>query len=136
MTESERSRGVGRVIVVVYAVLAIAATGRSSVQIMREFDEAPVAYSLSAVAAVVYVLATLALVLPGRSWRLVAICAIAFELIGVVTVGILSLTTPSLFAHPSVWSWFGLGYGFIPLVLPVVGLWWVTRGSKRGIHAT
>lgn len=136
MTESERSRGIGRVIVVIYAVLAIAATGRSLVQIVRDFDAAPVAYALSAVAAVVYILATVALVRPGRNWRIVAISAMVFELVGVLTVGILSLTMPALFAHPSVWSWFGLGYVFIPLVLPIVGLWWVIRGSKRGDHAT
>ena len=136
MTESERSRGIGRVIVVIYAVLAIAATGRSLVQIVRDFDAAPVAYALSAVAAVVYILATVALVRPGRNWRIVAISAMVFELVGVLTVGILSLTMPALFAHPSVWSWFGLGYVFIPLVLPIGGLWWVIRGSKRGDHAT
>ena len=136
MSESERSKGIGRVIVVVYSVLAIAATGRSVVQIVRDFDAAPLAYSLSAVAAAVYILATVALVRPGLRWRKVAIAAIGFELVGVLTVGILSLTAPSLFAHPSVWSWFGLGYAFIPLVLPIVGLWWVIRGSKRGNHAT
>ena len=136
MSESERSKGIGRVIVVVYSVLAIAATGRSVVQIVRDFDAAPLAYSLSAVAAAVYILATVALVRPGLRWRKVAIAAIGFELVGVLTVGILSLTAPSLFAHPSVWSWFGLGYAFVPLVLPIVGLWWVIRGSKRGNHAT
>ena len=136
MSESERSKGIGRVIVVVYSVLAIAATGRSVVQIVRDFDAAPLAYSLSAVAAAVYILATVALVRPGLRWRKVAIAAIGFELVGVLTVGILSLTAPSLFAHPSVWSWFGLGYVFIPLVLPMGGLWWVIRGSKRGDHAT
>ncbi|WP_460779931.1 hypothetical protein [Microbacterium shaanxiense] len=118
--------GIGRVLVIVYAVMALAATGRSFVQIVRKFDEAPLAYSLSAIAAVVYILATLALVLAGRrGWYTVAWVAILFELVGVVVVGVLSLAVPELFQHDSVWSVFGRGYLFIPLVLPVFGIWWL-----------
>ena len=135
MSQSARSSGFGRVLVVVYAVLAIAATGRSLVQIMRDFDAAPLAYSLSAAAALVYIVATIALVRRGAIWRAVAVATIGFELVGVLTVGVLSLTAPALFGHPSVWSWFGMGYGFIPLVLPIVGLWWVLRGSERKHNA-
>lgn len=121
-----RMTGVGRVLVIVYAVMALAATGRSFVQIVRRFDEAPLAYSLSALAAVVYILATLALVLAGRrGWYTVAWIAILFELTGVIVVGVLSLAVPSLFGHDSVWSYFGMGYLFVPLVLPVFGLWWL-----------
>ena len=75
MTTPSRPRmtGIGRVLVIVYAIMALAATGRSFVQIVREFDEAPVAYTLSALAAVVYILATLALIFAGRrGWYLVA----------------------------------------------------------------
>ncbi|GAB3631291.1 membrane protein [Microbacterium shaanxiense] len=121
-----RMTGIGRVLVIVYAVMALAATGRSFVQIVRKFDEAPLAYSLSAIAAVVYILATLALVLAGRrGWYTVAWVAILFELVGVVVVGVLSLAVPELFQHDSVWSVFGRGYLFIPLVLPVFGIWWL-----------
>ena len=52
------AHGVGRVLIAVYAVFAVAATARAAVQISSKFDEAPVAYSLSAVAALVYVVAT------------------------------------------------------------------------------
>ncbi|MCE7480476.1 hypothetical protein LZG07_00785 [Microbacterium profundi] len=118
--------GIGRVLVIVYAVMALAATGRSFVQIVRKFDEAPLAYSLSAIAAVVYILATLALVLAGRrGWYTVAWVAIIFELVGVLVVGVLSLAVPELFQHDSVWSVFGRGYLFIPLVLPMFGIWWL-----------
>lgn len=121
-----RMTGIGRVLVIVYAVMALAATGRSFVQIFRRFDEAPLAYSLSAVAAVVYVLATLALVLAKRrGWYAVAWIAIVFELTGVIVVGVLSLVVPELFQHETVWSLFGRGYVFIPLVLPIFGLWWL-----------
>ncbi len=125
-TSRPRMTGVGRVLVIVYAVMALASTGRSAVQIVRDFEAAPLAYSLSALAAVVYILATLALILAHRpGWYLVAWIAIVFELTGVLVVGTLSLLAPDLFAHASVWSWFGMGYLFIPLVLPMFGIWWL-----------
>lgn len=137
-SRSERLSGLGRVLIAVYVVLAIAATFRSVFQIMKKFDEAPLAYSLSAVAGVVYIVATVALIMgikgartsTGRLWRAVAWVALAFELSGVLIVGTLSLVSPELFAHPSVWSTFGIGYGFIPLVLPVLGLVWLRRTAR------
>ncbi len=118
--------GIGRVLVIVYAIMALGATGRSFVQIVERFDEAPLAYTLSALSAVVYIVATLALVFAGRrGWYVVAWVAIVFELVGVLVIGTLSLVMPELFAHPTVWSWFGMGYLFVPLVLPFLGLWWL-----------
>ena len=118
--------GIGRVLVVVYAIMALAATGRSFVQIVERYHEAPLAYTLSAVSAVVYILATLALVFSGSpAWYRVAWVTISFELVGVLVIGTLSLVMPELFAHPTVWSWFGLGYVFVPLVLPFFGLWYL-----------
>lgn len=126
--------GIGRVLVIVYAVMAMASTGRSFVQIVRAFDEAPLAYTLSAIAAVVYILATLALILAGRpGWYLVAWIAIVFELTGVLVVGTLSIVMPELFDHASVWSWFGMGYIFVPLVLPLFGIWWLIVHRPRKV---
>ena len=129
---SRRMAGVGLVLVAVYAVMALAATGRSFVSIAQRFDEAPVAYSLSAVAAVVYILATLALLFAGgRGWYVVAWSALIFELVGVVVVGTLSLVLPAVFQHPTVWSGYGVGYLFIPVVLPIVGMWWLVKHPPR-----
>lgn len=123
-----RMTGIGRVLVVVYGIMALAATGRSLVQIAREFDAAPLAYTLSAVAAVVYIVATLALVFAGSpGWYRVAWITIGFELTGVLVVGTLSILAPELFQHPTVWSLYGIGYVFVPLVLPVVGMWWLVK---------
>jgi hypothetical protein len=122
-----RARGVGRVLIVVYAILALAATGRSVYEIIAKFEQAPFAYTLSAIAAVVYIVATVALIAPGRVWYRVAWITISFELVGVLTVGTLSLFLPDLFAKASVWSWYGMGYLFIPLVLPVLGMLWLRR---------
>lgn len=140
MSTSTRPRmtGIGRVLVIVYAIMALAATGRSFVQIVQKFDEAPLAYTLSAVSAVVYIVATLALVFAGsRTWYVVAWIAICFELVGVLVVGTLTFVLPELFAHPTVWSWFGAGYLFVPLVLPFLGLWWlITHPPTRSTVET
>lgn len=125
--QGRRMSGIGRVLVAVYGVLALAAVGRSFVQIASKFDEAPLAYSLSALAALVYVVATIALIRPGTVWYRVAWATIAFEFTGVIVIGTLSIVYPELFPHDTVWSWFGRGYLFIPLVLPVLGMWWLAR---------
>ena len=126
-TSRTRMTGIGRVLVVVYAIMALAATGRSLVQIVEDYANAPLAYTLSAASALVYVLATVALILAGRAgWYVVAWTAISFELVGVLVVGTLSLTHPELFAHDAtVWSGYGYGYFWVPLVLPFVGMWWL-----------
>lgn len=124
--------GIGRVLVVVYAIMALAATGRSFVQIVQDFSAAPLAYVLSALAAAVYVLATVALVRSDSPlWYRIAWGAIVFELVGVLVVGTLSLTVPDLFAHDAtVWSGYGYGYFWVPLVLPCVGLWWLISAAR------
>lgn len=119
--------GVGRLLIAVYGVLALAATGRSFVQIVGKFDEAPLAYSLSALAAVVYILATVALIRRSVTWYRVAWITIGFEMLGVLVIGTLSLVDPELFPHDTVWSVYGRGYLFIPLVLPILGMWWLAK---------
>ncbi len=126
-TGSTRALGVGRVLIAVYAILALAATARSAYQIATKFGDAPVAYLLSALAGAVYVLATIALLGRGERWYRVAWITIAFELVGVLIVGGLSLADPVLFPAYTVWSYFGRGYIFIPLVLPVLGMLWLRR---------
>lgn len=117
--------GWGRALVFVYGVFAVAATGRSVLQISTELDNAPLAYSLSLLAAVVYLVATTSLLLGGRNgWR-VAAAAVCVELVGVLVVGTLSYVATDLFPDKTVWSHFGQGYGYFPLVLPFAGLAWL-----------
>lgn len=127
--------GAGRALIAVYGVFALSATGRATWQLMTKAHEAPVAYTLSAVSALVYIVATIALAHNGRRMRMLAWVAVGFELVGVVTVGVLSLTVPEHFAHDSVWSHFGSGYGYVPLVLPVLGIWWLWWSSPKRISA-
>lgn len=125
--------GLGRVLILVYGIFAVAATARSVVQLIRDASEAPLAYWLSAFAAAVYIVATIALAHNGRRMRRVAWTAVVIELLGVITVGVLSLTHPELFARDSVWSDFGRGYGYVPLVLPVLGIAWLWQSDPRRI---
>src|SRR5262249_27390098 len=121
------NRGFGRVLVAVYGVFALSATARSVYQIATKFHEAPLAYVLSALAAAVYIVATVSLARADATSRKVALVAILVELVGVLVVGTLSLTDSSAFPDAAVWSGYGSGYGFVPLVLPFVGLWWLYR---------
>ncbi|TVT47697.1 hypothetical protein FNH05_18615 [Amycolatopsis rhizosphaerae] len=122
--------GPGRVLVAVYAIFALAATSRAAVQIATKFHEAPLAYLLSALAAVIYIVATVALARKGSTSWTVALVSCSVELLGVLAVGTLSVFDPAAFPDATVWSGYGEGYLFIPLVLPVIGLFWLRRTAR------
>ncbi|MFI5929476.1 hypothetical protein ACIA3K_26380 [Micromonospora sp. NPDC051543] len=122
--------GPGRLLIAVYLLFAIAATSRAGLQIATKFDEAPVAYLLSALAALIYIVAAVGLARAGHTGRRVALVCCSVELVGVVAVGILSLADKALFPDETVWSQFGSGYGYIPLALPVLGLFWLWRTRR------
>ena len=126
MTEHART-GPHKLLLTIYAIFTLAAGGRSGVQIVRDFDAAPVAYALSVLAAVTYALGWLAIrrAAAGRLWF--AAVMLWLELAGVLGVGTLSLARPGWFPDASVWSGYGVGYGFIPAVLPILGLLWLQR---------
>lgn len=123
--------GPSRLFAVVYGVFAISAGARSIFQIAGDFSVAPLAYTLSALAALIYLLAAYCFWRPsGRAWGL-AVAALVVEIVGVLAVGALSLAREDLFPDQTVWSGFGIGYGFIPLVLPIAGLTWLMRPATR-----
>ena len=123
--------GVGRVLVAIYGVFALAACSRAAVQLATRYREAPLAYLLSAVAGVVYVVATFTLARGTQASRRLALVAILIELVGVLSVGTASLIDPAAFPRATVWSLYGIGYGFVPLVLPFAGLAWLWRTRAR-----
>ncbi|GGB15807.1 hypothetical protein GCM10011492_01890 [Flexivirga endophytica] len=126
--------GPGRMLVAVYGLLGLAATGRSILQIAQTWPDQHLPYWLSAVAAVVYLVATVAL---ARASARVALGTITFELFGVLAVGIWSYVDKAAFVaqgsagDTTVWSKFGQGYGYVPLILPILGLWWLRRNESR-----
>ena len=129
--------GAGRVLIAVYAILAIAATSRSLFELFTKFAQAPVPYVLSTFAAVVYCLITIALVKDTPAWRRIAFVGMVVELVGVLVVGTWSLVHPETFQNTttgkgvhSVWFWYGLDYLFVPLVLPILGLNFLRRTRR------
>ncbi|HYN74252.1 MAG TPA: hypothetical protein VES60_17285 [Nakamurella sp.] len=123
--------GPRRLLIALYAIFALAATARGIVQIATKFDEAPVAYVLSLFSGIVYICATIGL-LTNRRWsRPLAWAAVGTEMVGVVTIGFASIIDAEAFPHDTVWSRFGAGYGYVPVILPVLGLMWLwqTRGT-------
>lgn len=123
-------------LVAVYAVFALSATGRSVTQLIIYADRALLPYALSAVAAVIYIAATVGLARDTDGARRLAWTACLVELVGVLGVGTLTVARPALFPDDTVWSGFGAGYGYFPLVLPVAGLAWLvhTRG-RSDVHS-
>lgn len=118
-------------LIAVYAVFALAATARSVVQIATKFHDAPLAYVLSAFAGVVYIVATVCFARGSAVSRRVATMSCTIELIGVLAVGTASVLDPAAFPDSTVWSLYGDGYGFVPVVLPVLGLLWIRRTARR-----
>jgi hypothetical protein len=129
--ESTRS-GPGRLLVAVYGLFALSASARALVQIATEFSHAPVAYLLSALAAAVYILATVTLAIGSPAARRIAAWSCSVEFAGVLAVGTWSLVDRATFPDATVWSGYGSGYGYVPLVLPLFGLLWLRYWSKRG----
>jgi hypothetical protein len=125
--------GPRRLLIALYAIFALAATARGIVQIATKFDEAPVAYVLSLFSGIVYICATIGL-LTNRRWsRPLAWASVGTEMVGVVTIGFASIIDAEAFPHDTVWSRFGAGYGYVPVILPVLGLMWLwqTRGTTE-----
>ena len=122
--------GPGRALLAVYLIFAVAAGSRAGVQIATKFHEAPLAYLLSALAALVYLAATIGLAIGGARGRLLALTGCAIEMVGVLTVGTLSIADSAAFPDDTVWSRYGSGYGYVPLVLPMIGLFWLWRHRR------
>ena len=132
---AKKTLGIGRLLIAAYAVLALAATGRAGYELAAKFDQAPLPYALSAMSALIYIVATIALARSTSGWRKVAYVAVIIELTGVVVIGAASFIWPEVFTFggkqiKTVWSYFGIAYGFVPLVLPVLGLIWLGMSKK------
>jgi len=119
--------GPRRVLVAVYAIFALAATARAVVQLATQFDRAPLAYLLSMFSGLVYLAATVGLLSQRPRSRALAWAACSIELAGVLVVGTLSIVDAAAFPRDTVWTRFGSGYVYVPLVLPVIGLIYLFR---------
>jgi hypothetical protein len=68
---------------------------------------------------------------PRAWWTTLALLCV--ELSGVLLVGTIDVVWHP-FAYASVWSGYGIGYFFMPLVLPFVGLTWLLRKETRAAY--
>jgi hypothetical protein len=123
--------GPQRLLAAFYALFALAAGARAGVQLATQAGRAPLAYSLSALAAAVYLVGAVMLRRRGETARRIALAVCAFELLGVLVVGAASRLAPGAFPDATVWSDFGGGYGHVPVLLPLAGLWWLTQPARR-----
>ncbi|MCX7783130.1 MAG: hypothetical protein N2318_05740 [Meiothermus sp.] len=124
-------RAIGQILAVSYPLLALSAGVRAVYQLFFKpgvTDYFPPA--LSAVAAAIYLVATVAFVnrKPWTWW--VSVGALSFEMVGVLGVGTLSLVMPEVIGR-TVWHDFGSDYGFLPLVQPLLGLVWLFWPENR-----
>ncbi|GEM81954.1 hypothetical protein [Meiothermus hypogaeus] len=124
-------RAIGQILAVSYPLLALSAGARSIYQLFFKpgvTDYFPPA--LSAVAAAIYLVATVAFVTrkPWAWW--VSVGALSFEMTGVLVVGTLSLVMPEVIGR-TVWHDFGIDYGFLPLLQPLLGLVWLFWPENR-----
>jgi len=122
--------GPHKVLLALYALFALAAGARALVQLTTQYDEAPVAYWLSLAAAVTYALGWVAIRQASVGHTGFASVMLWVELAGVLTVGTLSLVGQDWFPDASVWSDYGIGYGFVPAALPIAGLLWLRRQKR------
>jgi len=127
------------VLLALYALFILASGSRAIVQLATSFHEAPVAYVLSLVAALTYVAGWFAIRRAAHGRPAFARVMLWVELGGVVVIGTLSLAVPHWFPDASVWSDYGSGYGWVPAILPLAGLFWLHRTHPRidagGEHA-
>lgn len=100
----ERRVDATRVLLAVYAVFVVAAGARSAMQLSLHASRAPVAYTLSALAAAVYAVGLVLVrrAAAGASAGPARVSAI-IELLGVLAVGTFSVVRPAAFPEATVW---------------------------------
>lgn len=130
-------RATGFVLGISYPVLALSTFFRAAYQLCcKEGVASYVGPSLTAVASTCYMLATIGFFVRQRwAWWL-SVSVLSFETLMTFTVGTLSIFYPEMIGS-TVWRYFGIDYGFFPLVQPLLGLAWLLHPATRaayGIH--
>ena len=115
----------GYILTVSYPLLALSTGVRALFQLfLKEGVVNYLAPSLSLLAAVCYLTATIGFVCRRRwAWRL-SVGVLLIETFLTLAVGSLSLTIPETIGR-TVWRHFGADYGYFPLFQPAIGLVWL-----------
>ncbi|MBC3840008.1 hypothetical protein GXW82_06810 [Streptacidiphilus sp. 4-A2] len=131
-TKHKIGEGPGRLLVSLYGLFTVAAGSRAVYQLLAQYHKAPLSYILSAFSAALYAFILVTLVRGGESARRIALACCGVELAGVLVVGTLTIVMPSAFHDQTVWSYYGVDYLGIPLILPVTGIIWLRRAAQQG----
>ena len=127
------ARGASDVLGFFYGLWAFSALGRSSWEyLFKQNVTTYVPAHLSTFVGLLYILIIVGLRRRSPRWWWVTLGLLTVELAGVLIVGTIDLIRP--FAYATVWSQYGRGYFFMPLVLPFVGLWWMLRRETRAAY--
>lgn len=121
----------GVILAISYPVLAISTGFRAVYQLF--FKEGVTNYmapALSAVAASLYLVATIGFAVREKWAWWISVVALGLEMALVLLVGTLSLIIPDTIGS-TVWRYFGIDYAFFPLVQPLLGLLWLFHPKTR-----
>lgn len=124
----------GYVLAISYPLLALSIGVRALYQFVGRPDIVDkTGPALSLVAAALYAVAAVGFARrTKRAWR-VSVAALSAEMVMVLLVGTLTVLRPSLIQH-SAWRFYGLDYGFFPLVQPFLGLLWLLWPTTRAAY--
>ncbi len=115
----------GVILTISYPILAISTGFRALYQLfIKEGVTNYLAPALSAVAALLYLIATIGFAIQEKwAWR-ISVVALGLEMALVLLVGTLSLIFPDTIGR-TVWRYYGIDYAFFPLIQPLLGLLWL-----------
>jgi hypothetical protein len=124
------SRGASDVLGFFYGLWSFSALGRSSYKYLFKHPATFVPAHLSTFVGVLYIFIIVGLRKRTPRWWWITLGLLVVELAGVLVVGKIDVIWRP-FPYATVWSNYGIGYFFMPLVLPFVGLWWMLRRETR-----
>jgi hypothetical protein len=127
-------RGASDVLGFFYALWSFSALGRSSWEYLFKQNVATyVPAHLSTFVGVLYIIIIVGLRRRTPRWWWATLALLIVELAGVLIVGTIDVVWQP-FPYATVWSKYGIGYFFMPLVLPFVGLAYLLRQETRAAY--
>jgi hypothetical protein len=135
VVDRKAARGAPDVLAFFYGLWAFSALGRSSYEYLlknpRPANLVPAHLSTFVGLLYIFIIVGLRRRSPRAWW--VTLALLSVELAGVLIVGTLDVVWRA-FPYATVWSQYGRGYFFMPLLLPFVGLAYMLRQETRAAY--